>query len=122
MMDTKASEFHPDRMISELHQFVKDRAEGNLKRYRVNRDEKTDIEIKKSERIRAIRENTMNMSRGAFARVMNVPVDTLRAWEIGRRSPSGAALRLLDIAEKAPQMLSPYAKAGNLSPSTKPKN
>jgi transcriptional regulator with XRE-family HTH domain len=49
-------------------------------------------------------------SRGAFAKVLNVPVETLRAWEIGRRNPSGAALRLLQIAERALDVLAFYAR------------
>jgi len=44
----------------------------------------------------------MRMSRGAFAKVLNVPIETLRPWEAGRRNPSGAALQLIEVSERSP--------------------
>ena len=41
-----------------------------------------------------------------FAAMMNiVPTVTAASWERGRRKPTGAALRLLDIARKHPEVL-----------------
>jgi putative transcriptional regulator len=40
-----------------------------------------------------------------FARLLNVPTVTAASWEKGRRKPSGAALRLLQIARKHPEAL-----------------
>ncbi len=39
-------------------------------------------------------------SQGVFAIVLNVSVKTVRSWESGERSPSHAALRLLEIIDK----------------------
>lgn len=54
--------------------------------------------------IAAIR-TKLNLSQPVFARVLNVPVATARSWESGRRKPTGAALRLLDLARRSPQAL-----------------
>ena len=40
-----------------------------------------------------------------FAALLNVPLATARSWEQGKRKPSGAALRLLDLARQRPQIL-----------------
>lgn len=61
-------------------------------------------ETMKSSEVVAIR-NALNVSQAVFARILNVPVVTEVSWEKGRRSPSGAALRLLQIAKKHPGVL-----------------
>ena len=60
--------------------------------------------------VRSIRRK-MKVSQAVFARLLNVPVVTEASWEIGRRNPSGAALRLLQIAKKEPQVLLAAAEA-----------
>lgn len=40
-----------------------------------------------------------------FAAYLNVTPDTVRSWEKNRRTPSGPALRLLEIASKRPEVL-----------------
>lgn len=45
------------------------------------------------------------MSQLAFARALNVPLKTLQSWEQGIRSPSKAALRLLQLAVRKPETL-----------------
>ncbi len=45
----------------------------------------------------------MNVSQAVFAAILNVPTVTAISWEKGRRKPTGAALRLLDLARKDPQ-------------------
>lgn len=46
-----------------------------------------------------------NCSQAVFARLLNVSVKTLQAWEQGSRSPSDAALKLLNIAKNHPEAL-----------------
>jgi putative transcriptional regulator len=47
----------------------------------------------------------LKMSQPVFAAMLNVPVVTAISWEKGRRNPSGAALRLLEIARHHPEIL-----------------
>jgi putative transcriptional regulator len=47
----------------------------------------------------------LNCSQAIFARLLNVSVKTVQAWEQGERNPSEAALKLLDIARKDPSVL-----------------
>jgi putative transcriptional regulator len=39
-----------------------------------------------------------------FSRRINVPLDTIRNWEQGKRSPTGAAKALLKVLDKAPEI------------------
>ena len=48
---------------------------------------------------------TLKASTPVFAAYLNVTPDTVRSWEKNRRHPSGAALRLLQIAQKKPEIL-----------------
>ena len=57
-----------------------------------------------SRTIRALRVR-LNLSQGLFASLLNVPKVTEISWEKGRRSPTGAALRLLDIARRCPGVI-----------------
>jgi putative transcriptional regulator len=54
----------------------------------------------------------LNASQAVFASYLNVSTKLVQAWESDRRTPDGAALRLLRIAEQAPELL--------LSSSSKP--
>jgi putative transcriptional regulator len=47
----------------------------------------------------------LNASQSVFAGYLNVSAKLVQAWEAGRRSPEGAALRLLRLAEQAPELL-----------------
>jgi putative transcriptional regulator len=47
----------------------------------------------------------LKASTPVFAAYLNVAPDTVRSWEKHRRQPSGAALRLLQIAQKRPEIL-----------------
>ena len=60
--------------------------------------------------VREIRRK-LKVSQAVFARLLNVPVVTEASWEVGRRNPSGAALRLLQIAKKEPEVLLTAAEA-----------
>ena len=55
-------------------------------------------------RIRSIRRR-LNVSQPVFAELLYVTKATACKWEQGLRKPSGSALRLLEIAEKQPEVL-----------------
>ncbi len=57
-----------------------------------------------SVRIRAIRAK-LQMSQRLFASALNVSDRTVQAWERGARQPDGSALRLLEIADEHPDVL-----------------
>ena len=48
---------------------------------------------------------SLHASQAVFARYLNVSTKLVQAWEANRRTPDGAALRLLRLAEKAPELL-----------------
>src|SRR5437762_3377377 len=52
----------------------------------------------KPKQIKKIREKN-RYSQGVFARILNVSIKTVQSWESGQRSPSHAALRLLEIID-----------------------
>lgn len=58
----------------------------------------------KSKDIAGIRQK-LNVSQPVFAALLNVSLATARSWEQGTRKPSGAALRLLDLARERPSIL-----------------
>lgn len=45
------------------------------------------------------------LTQAQFAVLLGVSVRTLEQWEQGRRSPSGAAKTLIQVAEKHPEVL-----------------
>ena len=47
----------------------------------------------------------LGYNQGQFAILLNVPTVTAKSWEIGKRKPSGAALRLLAVARTSPEAL-----------------
>lgn len=51
--------------------------------------------------IRRLRDS-VSASQTVFAKCLNVSPQLVRAWEADRRKPEGAALRLLEVAEKHP--------------------
>jgi putative transcriptional regulator len=55
-------------------------------------------------RIRQIRDQ-MSLSQTVFAAALNVSPETVRAWEQGKREPDGATQRLLEVAERHPEVL-----------------
>jgi putative transcriptional regulator len=56
-------------------------------------------------RIIDLRRKKMGVSQSVFASALNVSPETVRAWEQGRNSPGGPALRLLEIAEESPGLI-----------------
>jgi putative transcriptional regulator len=47
----------------------------------------------------------MGLSQAVFADALNVSRETVRAWEQGKREPGGATLRLLEVAERHPEVI-----------------
>jgi putative transcriptional regulator len=47
----------------------------------------------------------LNLSQPVFAEALNVSPETVRSWEQGKRRPDGAAARLLEIADKHPDII-----------------
>jgi putative transcriptional regulator len=48
---------------------------------------------------------SLGVSQPVFASMLNVSQSTVRAWEQGAREPEGATLRLLEVADKHPEVL-----------------
>ena len=57
-----------------------------------------------NERIRITRLK-LGYSQLIFAKALNVSAQTVKAWEQGTRVPDGPSLRLLEVAEEAPEIL-----------------
>ena len=57
-----------------------------------------------NDRIRAARLK-LGYSQPVFAKMLNVSVQTVRAWEQGTRVPDGPTRRLLELAEETPEAL-----------------
>lgn len=55
--------------------------------------------------IAVFRRDTLGVSQKLFADMLNVSIQTVHAWEQGRRKPSGSALRLLCLAQREPEKL-----------------
>jgi len=53
---------------------------------------------------RAVRKR-LGVTQERFAAMLCITVKTLRNWEQGRRDPSSPAMRLLQIADKHPEIL-----------------
>ena len=45
----------------------------------------------------------LGLSQAQFATRIDVPLETIRNWEQGKRSPTGAARALLTVLDKAPE-------------------
>jgi len=56
----------------------------------------------------------LSMSQGIFAMVLNVSVKTVQSWEQGKRRPSLAALRLLQMLQAQPTVFCRVAGLKNL--------
>ncbi|HET7602070.1 MAG TPA: helix-turn-helix domain-containing protein [Gemmatimonadales bacterium] len=54
--------------------------------------------------IRAVRAQ-VNASQAVFARYLNVSTKLVQAWEAGRRTPGGAALKLLRLGGENPDLV-----------------
>ena len=97
----KIPEFHFDELLISMQQGV-DHAAGKITAR--THQMSAHIAVFSSSEIAAIRKR-MNVSQAVFADLLNVPKATAVSWERGLRSPSGAAVRLLQIAKNRPNAL-----------------
>lgn len=91
-----------DQLTESLNQAI-EHAKGNRKDLRTTTLPRPPKPVTQKE-IVELREN-LNWSQTVFARALNVSVKTVQSWEQGLRNPSDAALKLLSIAKKNPQIL-----------------
>jgi putative transcriptional regulator len=79
-------------------------AEGKRSRARVHRISLKPADIQKARK-------SLGLSQDQFALVFGVSASTLRKWEQGQRSPTGAAETLLKIIDREPQAVLRALKA-----------
>jgi len=53
----------------------------------------------------------LKLSQTDFALLLNVPASTLRLWEAGKRKPTGASLRLLQVYSERPEVVEHVVRA-----------
>lgn len=56
----------------------------------------------RKEQIAELRRRKFGVSQPVFASLLSVTASTVRAWEQGQKTPSGAARRLLEVADIEP--------------------
>ncbi len=59
--------------------------------------------------IKRIRTKRFHASQAVFARLLNVSPQTVRAWEGAWRSPDAATLKLLQLADRHPELFTEAA-------------
>ena len=64
-----------------------------------------------AKQIARVRRKKMNVSQSVFAGYIGVSASTVRAWEQNQRSPSASARRLIQVAEKRPEILRELASS-----------
>ena len=64
----------------------------------------------KKEQIAHVRKDIYRVSQPVFASFLSVTPSTVKAWEQGLKTPSGAASRLLELAELDPQLFKRLAR------------
>lgn len=104
-MKTKQIKFNAEELVRSVEE-VRDHVTGRRKltlrttKFKLPKPAPA-VSPKDVEKIRA----RLKVSQPVFAAILNVPTVTAISWEKGRRSPSGAALRLLEIVKKHPEVL-----------------
>ena len=93
------------RGLQEMHDHAKEETE--LRSHRVSTTPPRNFSADEIKEIRG----RLNMSQGFFADVIGVSKKTVESWEYGRGKPSGAAARVLTIADKDPDALKKYGFA-----------
>lgn len=51
----------------------------------------------------------LEKSQPAFSKLLGVPVGTIRDWEQGRKQPDSAAITLIKVAQRHPEILEEIA-------------
>lgn len=86
-------------------------ADGSVRRVITRRDgtiEKDEI-IPAERALVAMARAATGLSQATFAKLLGVSVRTLQEWEQGRKVPSGAAVTLLKVAARHPEVLQELA-------------
>ena len=91
-----------DRLIESAKQAL-EHAEGKRNDLRTTILMRPPAQMEKGE-IVTLRQR-LNVSQAVFANYLNISTKTVQAWEQGIGKPSGAALKLLSIAKKKPEVL-----------------
>ena len=104
-MKAKEIEFVAEDLVEQVESYArhlagKEKLNLRTKTLRLPRP----VKPMKPKEITAIRER-LAASQAVFARLLNVPKVTAISWEKGRRRPTGAALRLLDLARRKPEII-----------------
>ncbi len=104
-MKHKEIEFDPEALVASVEAFaahVQGRKKLTLRTHQLTLP--PPIKPLRPKEIMALRRQ-LNVSQAVFAGLLNVPTVTAISWEKGRRRPTGAALRLLDLVRKRPRIL-----------------
>ena len=109
-MKKQEYDFDAKELIASLHETL-EYAQGKVTLRSVRRDLPRKAVPITAKQIMQIRQR-LNVSQTVFAKALNVSPMTAKSWESGRRTPCGAALRLLEIAFRRPDVLT-----GTLAPS-----
>jgi putative transcriptional regulator len=104
-MKRKEIAFNAEELVASVEEFA-DYLEGKKKLTLRTRKLKLPQQVDeiKPRDIVALRER-LSLSQAVFAKALNVPKVTEISWEKGRRKPTGAALRLLDLVRRNPKIL-----------------
>ncbi len=92
-----------DSIFKELHESMKQVeaiTKGEMKPASVTRYEIADV--------KAIRAQ-LHISQKDLAEAMDVSLDTVKSWELGRRNPTGLASKVLTLLSKEPQLYAKFA-------------
>lgn len=104
-MKTKGIEFNADDLVGSVEAFARHlTGKQKLTLRTATMPLPPQVKSLTPSQVRSIRKK-LNVSQPVFAAMMNIPTVTAASWERGRRKPTGAALRLLDIARKHPEVL-----------------
>ena len=103
-MKTKAAEFTAADLVGSVEAFAHHLTGKQKLTLRTTMPLPPPVKPLTPSQVRSIRRK-LNVSQPVFAAMMNIPTVTAASWERGRRRPTGAALRLLDIARKHPEVL-----------------
>jgi putative transcriptional regulator len=90
-------------LIAGLEEVIAD-SQGKINLRKTTREVAEPARAWKREQIAALRKGIFGVSQPVFAALLSVTVSTVRAWEQGQKTPSGAARRLLEIAAMAPDV------------------
>lgn len=85
--------------------------DGSVRRVITRRDgtiEKDEI-IPAERALVAVARAATGLSQATFAKLLGVSIRTLQEWEQGRKMPSGAAVTLLKVAARHPEVLQELA-------------